>query len=838
MRNASFAVRSCRIAALVLVALFAVPPSGGSGADVGPAVAPTVTATAPADGATGVDGTAVIEVRFAEPMNASSLFYAILPADPTTIVWPSPDVLHIVPTAPGLSNCTLYRVDVRVDDVDEGLPLARGPVPVPWSFLTTCTRPWIVSTVPADGDGNVRFDADVVVTFSEPMDIFSVQVQFSPSLPAPGRAQSICSANCTVVTIRLTFGTRFLAGQSYTATASGRDLDGNDLVPSPVPNPWTFTVNDAPTVSKPTLSATGCLDGGTNVLVTWSMGDDLEAVADLTVRLRFRNGSLWQTFVGPAQGFSSPASIPWNLPVADLNTRVRVEVNDSSGGLAWNESDPFRIDTGPPQVVATNPADGALGVPIEATITISFSEPMARASVEDAITAIPPLPGFQFSWTAGDAAVTILPGGLPDRTPFLITIARTAQDTCGPGRPMGVDVSFSFTTARAAASPPSRVFVITFDESSITVGWTPVTTFVTGSPIPPTAAITYKVFRGSATDTGELVTETAGTAATDSGLRPETNYTYRIVAVVDGVESDPTAPLAQRTRPPFLTTSEGRLSILVSLAAVAVAIVLGAEMRRRRLHVEADAQLTREVREVVGLVRKVRTEADPAARRAEEEALQAHFRGLVEGEGTEEGAPHPRLEGLYRALAEALVHSPEVDVSRGRASVNAQLGALAANLRQRGVAYRLLSEAEASVQSELFPGLPESARKALTLVYFYALEEYLSHRLRGLVPAGATLLLGERGHINVRRKGWEQQWAGLTLGNLLYVMDRNRQFFIGDQERWEGEVEPLLRQAVEARNRTAHPSRQGPPLDRVRALVYGAMPAIESILKWPTGPAA
>jgi hypothetical protein len=107
-----------------------------------------------------------------------------------------------------------------------------------------------------------------------------------------------------------------------------------------------------------------------------------------------------------------------------------------------------------------------------------------------------------------------------------------------------------------------------------------------------------------------------------------------------------------------------------------------------------------------------------------------------------------------------------------------------------------------------------------------------------LVPPGSTLLLGERGHINVRRRDWQAQWAGLTLGNLLYLMDRNAHFFIEDVPRWEKEVEPLLRDAVKARNRTAHPSRQAPPLDRVRALVYGAMPAIDAVLRKSPEPKA
>ncbi|MEK6851930.1 MAG: hypothetical protein AABY30_05270, partial [Candidatus Thermoplasmatota archaeon] len=126
-----------------------------------------------------------------------------------------------------------------------------------------------------------------------------------------------------------------------------------------------------------------------------------------------------------------------------------------------------------------------------------------------------------------------------------------------------------------------------------------------------------------------------------------------------------------------------------------------------------------------------------------------------------------------------------------------------------------------------------AGQKALLRVYFYGLEEYLHSRRRGLVPAGATILLGERGHISTRRRGWEAQWASLTLGNLLYALGHNPHLFVAEKERWGNEAEPLLRQAVEARNRTAHPSREAPPLDRVRDLVYGTIPAMEAVLKWP-----
>jgi len=292
------------------------------------------------------------------------------------------------------------------------------------------------------------------------------------------------------------------------------------------------------------------------------------------------------------------------------------------------------------------------------------------------------------------------------------------------------------------------------------------------------------------------------------------------------------------TLPPFFTTRAGQLQLLVLFALTVAGIVAWGNVRRRRERAASAAALDREVDEIVELIGKTREEPDPTRRRAYEDELQSRFLGVVQGPDEKGGRLDPRLEKLYRALARALVRRPEVDVAQGRKLADARLGDLARRVGGQGASYRLLSEAEASVTSELFRGLPESARKALLLVYFYALEEYLSNRLRVLVPPGATVLLGERGHINVRRRGWEQQWAGLSLGNLLYLLDHNRHLFLADEDRWEEDVEPFVHQTVDARNRTAHPSREAPPLDRVRELIYTSLRLLESVLKAPKRVAA
>src|SRR2546427_12860464 len=112
---------------------------------------------------------------------------------------------------------------------------------------------------------------------------------------------------------------------------------------------------------------------------------------------------------GPSQGYASPAASVWPLPFEDLTTQVRVVVSDASGGTAANVSASFRIDTGPPFIGAraTLPLDGAVDVPANTPITISFSEAMNHTSVETAISLQPPFPLTTFTWPADQTIRTV-----------------------------------------------------------------------------------------------------------------------------------------------------------------------------------------------------------------------------------------------------------------------------------------------------------------------------------------------------------------------------------------------------------------------------------------------
>lgn len=190
------------------------------------------------------------------------------------------------------------------------------------------------------------------------------------------------------------------------------------------------------------------------------------------------------------------------------------------------------------------------------------------------------------------------------------------------------------------------------------------------------------------------------------------------------------------------------------------------------------------------------------------------------------------LDAHYKSLAQSLLEREKIDLSTGEKIVAEEMGEDIYDIKRYGKAFTLLSEAEASQAGEMTKRLPESGKKALLLVYFNSLEAYLREKLKGMIPTGATILLGEKGHINTRSEGWEEKWSTLSLGTLSHAIDHNKHFFVEDEDLWE-ETKRLMRETVDIRNLTAHPSEENPEVSDVRTKVYSAIQSLSEILKKP-----
>lgn len=100
-------------------------------------------------------------------------------------------------------------------------------------------------------------------------------------------------------------------------------------------------------------------------------------------------------------------------------------------------------DSTPPEVTATEPADGATGVGRDTEIRIEFSEDMARVAVERGFSIEPDVDLRNLRWE-GHTLIALPDGDLPDSTTFTVRIADSVQDYHGVA--METPLALMFTT--------------------------------------------------------------------------------------------------------------------------------------------------------------------------------------------------------------------------------------------------------------------------------------------------------------------------------------------------------------------------------------------------------
>jgi len=204
--------------------------------------APTVTARAPAAGATGVAQTANVTATFSEPVQGVSgttfrLRNTLNGLNVPATVTMSGNTATLTPTSP-LANNTQYTATLTggataIRDL-AGNPLATTT----WSFRTALdtTAPTIVSRSPAPGATGVPVGSNVVVTFSEPVTVGANS--FTLTNAAGVRVLALVTLSADGRTLTLDPLLNLTAGRTYTVSLTNgiRDLAGNRLAPVT----WTF----------------------------------------------------------------------------------------------------------------------------------------------------------------------------------------------------------------------------------------------------------------------------------------------------------------------------------------------------------------------------------------------------------------------------------------------------------------------------------------------------------------------------------------------------------------------------------------------------------------------
>ena len=218
---------------------------------------PTVIATNPVTGATGVPINQAVSATFSEAMNPLTI-------NGTTFTLTGPGTTAVAglvtyasvgntttftPTAP-LASSTLYTATVTtgVQDLSANA-MASNYV---WTFTTgsavVTTGPTIILTSPVNGATAVPYNTTVSATFSKAMNPLSISTStFTLTGSSGGAVTGTVAYNAVTFIATFTPSANLTVG-TYTAdvTTGATDLAGNPLGSGIAPNPWSFTTVASP----------------------------------------------------------------------------------------------------------------------------------------------------------------------------------------------------------------------------------------------------------------------------------------------------------------------------------------------------------------------------------------------------------------------------------------------------------------------------------------------------------------------------------------------------------------------------------------------------------------
>nr|MDQ2732049.1 Ig-like domain-containing protein [Armatimonadota bacterium] len=234
---------------------------------------PTVIATIPTNGATGVPFNQAVSATFSKSMDPTTITTATftLTGPGTTSVTGFVTYAAIGNTAtftPAelLLSGTLYTATITTGVKDlSGNALANNYV---FTFTTgtgpDTNPPTIISTNPGNGATDVPINQAVNATFSKAMDPLTITTA-TFQLTEPGGGVVTGTVAYDAINFIATFmpSAPLTASTTYvaTVTAGATDLAGNSLKPGTAPNPWSFTTGAA-AAPPPVPLGTAALFGG------------------------------------------------------------------------------------------------------------------------------------------------------------------------------------------------------------------------------------------------------------------------------------------------------------------------------------------------------------------------------------------------------------------------------------------------------------------------------------------------------------------------------------------------------------------------------------------------
>jgi methionine-rich copper-binding protein CopC len=417
------------------------------------------------------------------------------------------------------------------------------------------TAPTVVSTVPADLASGVSTTAAITATFSEPMDAATITGATFFVRPTAGGANvpGAVTYNSANNTATFTPTGSLAGGTAYTATVTtgAKDLAGNPLAANKT---WTFATADA---TPPTVTAVSPANDATNVAtnatiqVTFSEAMDASTIIPANITLKNTGTSAAVTVTVAYNAATQVATITPTASLSNLTNytlTVGTGVKDAAGNPM---AAPFvsKFTTAPvpdiirPTIVGRSPAPGATLVAANATVQVTFSEPIDQTTMNStnfklAPTATPGSPvTTAFSYNSATNTVTMTPSAnLGSNVQYTVTVTTGVKDLAG--NTLLAQDTWTFTTITDATAPTvlsttpannantvavnSTVNVLfSEDMDAATINGTTFTVKTTVGSTPVAGSVSYNAATRTAifNPTGTLTANTGYTVTITSGAK-------------------------------------------------------------------------------------------------------------------------------------------------------------------------------------------------------------------------------------------------------------------------------------------------------------------------------
>ncbi len=402
---------------------------------------PEITSTYPASGAINVLLNYNIVINFNEQMNTSSVTYSCNPNPGGWLsVWSNGN------TTVTYSHNTFDSQTTYTFQITNGKDIAGNTlnpsIPNPWSFSTVDkTAPELSLTTPANTAVNVLLSANIIVTFDEAMNDTSVTHTCTPD---PGGWSVIWSGGKTMAAYS---HNPFSEQTTYTfQITGGKDVSGNTLASSSVPNPWTFTTQD---ITAPQIIAASPNDGSIdipldmNIIVTFGEAMDTSSIT-YTCSPEPDGWSVSWSAGDTVAAFSHNSFGSSTTYTIQITAAKDIAGNNFAAGGIPNPWTFTTIDAIAPTIISTSPLYESTNILKTSNVIVTFSEAMDTSTVTFSCSPNPA--GWSISWSAGDMVATFMHDPLVEFTEYTFHIT-SGKDIAGNNLvPDNIPNPWAFTT--------------------------------------------------------------------------------------------------------------------------------------------------------------------------------------------------------------------------------------------------------------------------------------------------------------------------------------------------------------------------------------------------------